>query len=169
MVDVRTFLVEEFSGDNAKNHTRYISKFYRAPGSSGIHNAAMYCKEQLGKYSLDEVEVETFPMDGVTIFLGRRVYPSWEPREVQLRIVDPVDEELVNYIETPTCVAWYSTPTPPEGITAQVIDVKSGGDEDDYRDIDVRGKIVLASGENTLNPGVRLGRNVSGNIGWPPT
>jgi hypothetical protein len=149
-------LNEEFSGINAVDHTSYITQYYRAPGSSGIHNTAIYCKELLEKYGLDDVAIETFPMDGTAKFLGRRVYPSWEPNEVQLRIVSPVDEELVNYEDTPTCIAWYSTPTPPEGVTAEVIDVGSGGNVDDYKGLDVKGKIVLASGENVLNPGVRL-------------
>lgn len=156
MNNFRALLNEEFSGINAVNHTRYITQYYRAPGSSGIHNTAIYCKELLEKYGLDEVAVETFPMDGTAEFLGRRVYPSWEPNEVQLRISSPVDEELVNYEDTPTCIAWYSTPTPPEGVTAEVVDVGSGGDVDDYKGLDVKGKIVLASGENVMNPGVRL-------------
>jgi hypothetical protein len=156
MDNIRGLFQQEFSGTNAVRHTKEITQYYRAPGSSGIHNIAIYCKKQLEKYGLDEVNVETFKMDGAARYLGRKVYPSWEPIDVQLRIQSPVDEELVNYNHTPTCIAWYSTPTPPEGVSAQVVDVGSGGNVEDYQGIDVKGKIVLASGENVLNPGVRL-------------
>jgi hypothetical protein len=156
MDDFRALISKEFSGINAVNHTSNITQYYRAPGSSGIHNTAFYCKELLEKYGLDQITVETFHMDGTARYLGRKVYPSWEPKDVQLRIISPVEEELVNYEDTPTCIAWYSTSTPTEGISAEVVDVGSGGNEDDYKNIDVKGKIVLASGENILNPGVRL-------------
>ena len=113
MKDLRYLLTDEFSGKNAKEHTANITEFYRSPGSSGIHYALEYVRSQLEKYGLDEMTIETYPVDGVTEILGHTVYPAWEPKDVALRVVDPVDEELVNYQETPTCIEWFSTSTPP--------------------------------------------------------
>jgi len=153
---IRNILKKEFSGIRAKEHTEYITKFYRSPGSSGIKATTDYCRNELERYSLDKVIVEKYPVDGKTKLLGRTVYPAWEPRNVILKIIEPVEEELVNYDETPTCIAWFSTSTPPEGIVAEVVDVGKGTRPEDYICKNVNGKIVYASGGGPLNVGVRL-------------
>lgn len=150
------FLMNEFSGENAKEHTEHITQFYRSPGSSGIHSATEYAKNKLETYGLDEVRVETYPVDGISKLLDRVVYPAWEPKDVLLKIIEPVNEELVNYEQAPTCIEWFSTPTPPEGVAAEVIDVGSGIRTEDYDGKNVKGRIVFASGGGELDVGVRL-------------
>jgi len=156
MKKTRNIFNNEFSGTKAKDHTEYITQFYRSNGSSGIKASTVYCKEQLDGHGLDEISIEKFPVDGVSGLMGRIVYPAWEPREVVLNIVDPVEEEIVNYNDTPTCIEWFSTPTPPGGVTAEIVDVRGGMMLEDYEGKDVKGKIVLASGGGPLNMGVRL-------------
>jgi len=156
MKKIRSIFKNEFSGTKAKDHTEYITQFYRSHGSSGIKASTNYCMEQLDGHGLDEIIIETFPVDGESNLMGRIVYPTWEPRDVVLKIVDPVEEEIVNYNDTSTCIEWFSTPTPPGGVTAEIVDVGRGTMPEDYEGKDVKEKIVLASGGGPLNMGVRL-------------
>ena len=153
--ELRKTLNESLSGENAVIHTEAITQFYRTAGSTGIHNTIEYCREKLENENLDEIKIETYPVDGTTDLLGRISYPAWEPRDVVLKIVEPVSEEIINYSDAPTCIMWFSTPTPPNGVIAEVIDVGLGINAEDYDGKDIEGKIVLASGGG-LNPGVRL-------------
>ena len=156
METIRNLINEEFSGTRALEHTEKITRYYRSPGSSGIQTVTKFCAEQLKSAGIDDIVIENFPMDGTAVFLGRKAYPAWEPKEVELRVIDPVDEEIVNYHNTPTCIMWFSTPTPIEGVVAEVVDVGSGGTVEDYEGKNVAGKIILASGKDVLNPGTRL-------------
>lgn len=155
MKKLRTLLAEELSGENAVKHTDRITQFYRTAGSTGIHEATEFCRVTLEKGNLDEVTIETYPVDGATSLMGRASYPLWEPRDVELEIVEPVQEGVVTYTDAPTCIMWFSTPTPPEGVVAELVDVGAGIDVSDYEGKDIEGKIAFASGGG-LNPGVRM-------------
>jgi hypothetical protein len=148
--------MSEFSGENAKEHTARITQFYRSPGSSGIHAATQYIKGQLEKHNPDHILVETYPIDGTATIFGETIPPAWEPRAGVLKIAEPVEEELVDYEQTPTCLEWYSTPTPRGGMTAEVIDVGSGTRTEEYEGKNLQGKIAFASGGGPLDVGVRL-------------
>lgn len=155
MNELRKILNESISGENAVIHTEVITQFYRTAGSTGIRQAVEYCREKLENEKLDEIKIETYPVDGTTNLLGRISYPAWQPNDVVLRIVEPASEEIINYTDAPTCIMWFSTPTPPNGVIAEVVDIGSGINTEDYEGKDVKGKIVLASGGG-LNPGVRI-------------
>ena len=82
MGTIRNLINEEFSGARALEHTEKITRYYRSPGSSGIQTVTKFCADQLKSAGIDDVVIENFPMDGTAVFLGRKVYPAWEPKEV---------------------------------------------------------------------------------------
>src|SRR5262249_8650832 len=76
---------------------------------------------------------------------------AWEPRAVSFRVLSPEERTLVTFARTPTCIHPWSAPTPPEGVTAEIVHVGDGTRDEDYVGKDVRGKIVFADrGANWL-------------------
>ena len=157
MFEYFDILKNNFNGETAKEHTRNISQYYRSHGSSGYHSALEYIHDEIKKIGLDEVTVETFPLNSLGAdnvqYTTDGFYPAWEPISVESSIVSPVNEKIVSYSDTPTCITWYSKSTPPGGITAEICDIGSGLSVSDYDGIDLKGKIALATGnspEDTL-------------------
>lgn len=75
---------------------------------------------------LDEVQVLGAPADGVTQ-IGYWTMPlAWDAKAARLEIVDPaVPEELrllADYERVPASLCMWSGPTPPEGVSAEVIE-----------------------------------------------
>jgi len=152
---------------------------------------AEYLKGQMQQAGLTNVEIVQAPADGVTQ-VGYWTMPlAWDVKSARLEIVDnsvPPDARiLADYDKVPASLGMWSGPTPPEGITAEVVEVK----RNDVRNIgklDLRGKLALTE-ENpanikwllvkagalgaintfTENPGLTDGRqwvNAWGDDGW---
>lgn len=135
-------------GERAKKHTMEISKYNRSPGSSGFHDALEYVAERMRELPLDTVKVEKYSLDGKTKALGWELYPAWEALKGSVEVASPVNQVLVSYPETPTCIPWWSASTSPEGVEAEIVDVGYGTELEDYEGKGVKGKIALATGDN---------------------
>ncbi len=138
------------SGLRAQEHVRRLGGFYRSPGSQGYHDAIDYVLSQLGESGVS-VEVDEWPLDGVSEFCGERVPLAWEPGPASLRIVSPFEEDVVRWPECSSCLPWWCPPTPPGGVELDLVDVGAGTDDASYEGLDVAGKAVLVhdSGENS--------------------
>ncbi len=133
---------EELSGQNAKEHIEQIIQHYRSPGSSGFHQATDYIIKKFTESNFD-LHIEKYPLDGKRKVLGRTYSYVWEPISAKLKLISPVEEDLITFEKVPSCLPWWSGSTPPEGIMAELIDVGSGDAPAHYEDKDVRGKVVL--------------------------
>ncbi len=131
-----SLLESELSGDNAKQHAGYMTQFMRTPGSSGIRSAIQYAEEHFRKQGIDRVYRIEYPVKN-----------GWDISDAEVRIVSPVDENVVTYSEAPTCIQWWSVSTPHEGIVAELVDVGSGLHDEDYQGKQILRKIVLAAGD----------------------
>ena len=148
---VGALLFRELSGERAKETTAEITKFHRPPGAAGYHAATNLVAERLRADGLRDVEVATYPLDGETI-AGEGPLPlAWEPRFARVGVVSPAGFEVVNSDDTPSCLAWWSAPTPDGGITADLVDLGTGEHDADYEGKDLAGKIVLIG--HTERPG----------------
>jgi hypothetical protein len=152
---------------------------------------AEYLKNRMQQVGLHNVELVAAPADGVTQVGFWTMPMAWDVKSAQLEIVDnsvPADARvLADYEKTPTSLGMWSGPTPPEGITAEVVFV-SKNDVRNLDKIDLRGKFALTE-ENpanikwllvkagalgaintfTENPGLQDGRqwiNAWGDDGW---
>ena len=159
-----------------------------------IEQTARYLESAMRDAGLEQVQILNAPADGVTQ-AGYWTMPlAWDVRGARLEIVEPpVEPErrlLGDYGETPSSVCMWSGPTPPEGITADLVD---GGDATvaTLEKMDLRGKLVLtrkqpgavkwllarkgaagAVNAFTENPDLRDGRqwvNSWGDNGWALT
>jgi len=136
---------QELSGNKAWQHANYFTQFMRTPGSSGIRETMNYARNKLKEYNLDKVYTIKYPSkeDGTEDlkFIG------WDVKDAILDVVEPIPKRITSYAEAPTCIQHWSIPTPPEGVVAELVDVGRGVYDDDYEGKDVKGKIVLASGD----------------------
>jgi len=140
---------KEASGINAKNIVTHITRFHRVQASPGFRQAAEYCERWFRENGLASVEILEFPGDGKQIYWGYRMPQAWSIKDAELRVVSPKGAQglLCSFRDLPMSVIQRSVPTPPEGVEAELAVLEDGTEEIDYRGKDVKGKIVLTSGE----------------------
>ena len=92
-----------------------------------FHQTAEYLKKKMEEAGLTQVELVDAPADGLTQ-VGFWTMPlAWDARAARLEIIDdrvPANSRvLADYRETPASLGMWSGPTPPQGITAEIVDL----------------------------------------------
>ncbi len=111
-----------------------------------FHEAAEHVQDTLVKIGIKNARIEQFPADGETKYWTYTAPIGWEAKSAELWLVKPEQKLLARYQDTPTCLHAHSNATPPEGITAELVDVGTGAKPSDYKGKKVKGKLVLATG-----------------------
>ena len=137
---------EELSGNVAKSYVAQIARFHRVQASTMFHEAAEYVKSELLKIGLKDAIIEQFSADGAKKYWTFTSPMGWTVESAELRLLEPDERLLVSYDDTPQSLHTYSNATPPEGVTAELVDVGVGTKPADYEGKDVTGKFVLATG-----------------------
>ncbi|HET7213540.1 MAG TPA: DUF4910 domain-containing protein [Terriglobia bacterium] len=185
--DVRAEVLPE----QAMEYMRNIYSTDRWFNFSEFQKTADYVKLQMQKMGLQQVEIGTPPADGVTQYGFWTMPMAWDVKEATLEIVEPKVPDnlrvLADYRKVPTSLGEWSGPTPPGGITADVVEVKDWPAEK-IAQMDLRGKLALtdenpdgikwalvkahalgAIDSGTENPDLRNGHqwvNAWGDAGW---
>ncbi len=141
--DLIRMIDEEFSGERALEAATHMTAFYRSPGASGYHRATDFVADLFRENGFDKVWVERYPLDGETKFVTQSMPLAWDPYSAELRVGSSSGELLVSYETAPSCLPWWTPPTPKGGVTLELIDVGTGERPEDYQKQDVRGKVVL--------------------------
>ena len=139
----------ELAGTRAVDTATAVARFNRITGSRDFAAAVDLLAAQLRAEGADTVTVERFPIDGVRRYMGRVFAPAYEPHGARLRVVAPTPYTICDYAETPMCLPSNTPPTPPAGVTAEVVDVGRGDRPEHYAGVDVKGKAVMATGLTT--------------------
>ncbi|TKJ34169.1 hypothetical protein CEE39_02745 [bacterium (candidate division B38) B3_B38] len=126
-------LANEISGDIAYEHIRLLTQWHRPGSSPGYHQAALYIKEKAEEYGLQDVKLIKQE------YRGR----GWFVKKGELWVLEPEEVKVTSYAE---CALAVCSNSRSDDVTAELVDVGNGNSDDDYKDIDVAGKIVLASG-----------------------
>ncbi|GBC77745.1 hypothetical protein HRbin08_01227 [bacterium HR08] len=126
-------LLTEASGERVWETAAVLAAFPRYPASQGFDRAAEIVAERARAVGLTDVRILSFPTD----------VPAWDVRRGELWLLDAEPVKLADASDIPLSVAQYSRDAQVE---AELVWVGAGTSEADYRDRDVRGKIVLASG-----------------------
>jgi len=137
---------EALDGSKAVEHTRILTGFNRAVGSSGYHAAIQYVYDELTKVGLSSVRVLTYPCDAKASYYGWRPRAAWNVKMAELWLKEPMRAKLVDYDETPIGLYFGSCGTPPGGVELELVDVGRGTSDADYAEKEVRGRAILASG-----------------------
>lgn len=144
--ELQKLVKHEISGESAKSYVAQIARHHRIQASTMFHEAAQKVKETLNGFGIEDAEIEQFPSDGETKYWTQVSPVGWEVKSAELHLVKPEDKLLVRYEDVPTSLHTFSNSTPPEGVTAQLVDVGEGTKPQDYKGRDVKGKFVLATG-----------------------
>ena len=145
-VSLNKVVKEELSGNIAKSYVAQISRFHRIQASTMFHEAAEYVKNELINIGLRDAVIEQFTADGAKKYWTHTSPVGWTVSSAELRLVEPEERLMVTYEDMPQCLHTYSNATPPEGVTAELIDVGAGTKPADYEGKNVEGKLVLATG-----------------------
>jgi hypothetical protein len=136
----------ELSGESAKTHVAQISRFHRIQASPMFHEAAQYVKQTLDSMGYRTAAIEQYASDGDKKYWTWTSPLGWEVEGAELSLVEPETKLIVRYADVPTCLHTHSKATPPEGITAELVDVGEGTKPAHYQSCNVRGKFILATG-----------------------
>ncbi len=148
-VNVETVLEQVRSGvkpDEAMVYMRHVYSTDRWFNFPKFQQTADYLKQAMTEAGLQNVEILGAPADGVTQF-GFWTEPlAWEVKQARLELMaGDVPAEfrvLADYEKIPTSLGMWSGPTPPEGVTAEIVEWNENGD--------MRGKLVLTK-QNPAN------------------
>ena len=122
-------LDEELSGVAAKDHVSRLTQLHRVPASPGFHDAVEYVMARGRAYGLSDVHVETFPGDGTTYFGTLRGNRGWRVEGGSLDEVSPRRRRVTSADDVRLAVADNSESA---DVTAELVDVGSGGRAADY-------------------------------------
>ncbi len=136
-------IMEELSGEIAWHHVREIAQFHRVQASPMMRESADYVLSRLQASGLTDAVIESFPSDGRRSYLTRLSPVPWTVDEAELWMVAPIRKRLARFSEIANALVTLSTSADEEGV---LVDADSGLEPAFYDSIDVRGKIVLASG-----------------------
>jgi len=148
--EIKKLVKEELSGEKAKTYVAEITHFHRIQASTMFHQAAEHLRDTLFNIGLKDAKIEQFESDGAKKYWTHITPVGWEVKSAELKIIEPEEQLLVRYADTPTSLHTCSNATPPEGVTAELIDVGKGTKPEDYEGKEVKGKLVLASGRARL-------------------
>jgi len=153
-------LGREVSGDVAFNHVAEVSRHHRIQVSPGIRDAVNYAAETLRGYGLD-VEIRRYKSDGKALAWSSPMFKEWSCEDAELRLVEPESETrfLARFSEVKMGVIQRSFPTPKGGVEAEVVVLKKGEEEGDYKGVDVKGKGVLTDGDVSRVRDLAVGRH----------
>ncbi len=131
----------EFKGDLAYETVAYVEQYWRVAGNTGFNNSIFRITEKLESagYVLEDNATEE---NRLTYRIEKRKMdrPTWEPVSASLKFVG-ADEELLSSGTNRNMTYLYSSSTPSEGITGEVIYIES---KEALERMDVKGKILFS-------------------------
>jgi len=143
---LKKLVKEELSGEKAKDYVAQISHYHRIQASTMFHQAAEHVEQQLHAIGLTNTKIEQFTSDGATKYWTHTSPMGWEVKSAELRLIEPEQQLITRYADIPTSLHTCSNATPPEGTTAELIDIGTGTKPEDYEGKDIKDKFVLATG-----------------------
>jgi hypothetical protein len=143
-------LASELSGASAKRTVQSLSLHHRMRGSQGYRAAAETVRDRLREHGLKEVDIISLPADGKIFYGTQRSRPAWNASFAELweqkqeggRWSD--SERIASWADRPITLAQDSVSGRAE---AELVDVGTGASAADYAGKDVRGRLVLVSGQ----------------------
>lgn len=131
----------KFEGKEAYETVAFVEKYWRVAGNTGFNNTVYRISSKLEEagYVLEE---DATNEDRLTYRIETRKMerPTWEPLDGSVQIIGQA-EKLLDFSTNRHLMYQYSSSTPKEGITAEVIYVEN---KEALKGLDVVGKIIFA-------------------------
>jgi len=141
--DVLQALIDSTSGSRALGYFDDLLAYSGWSPSLGADQTADYLAAKATAFGLEDVQIHRFPSDGDQYFWAFRTEPWWEAESATLTLEGTEPEILASFETYRGHLARFSTNA---NLSAELVHVGSGMRNEDYRDSDVAGKIVLATG-----------------------
>ena len=133
----------EASGERALKTVEAIARFHRIQASPGYDEAAAWLASQLEPLRLG-VELEHVPADGRTRVLGALMPEGWACARAHATLMDGrASETLCDYARLKLSLIQRSDPARGR---YPVVALEDGTEEEHFRGLDVRGRVVLTRG-----------------------
>ncbi len=159
----------EVSGERAWDMISKISRFHRIRGGgegSDYNRCVEYLANELKKIGLKEVAIKRYRADGFKKYFLWDSLVGWRVKEAELWLVEPYTKLIARYSDQAVSLMPYS-----QGgeVESEVIYVGGGKSDSDYKDKDVKGKLVFATGGggSAVHRQAVLNRGASGVIVGP--
>jgi hypothetical protein len=138
----------EIQPDQAMDFVRHIYSTDRWFTFPKFMETTEYLRSTMVRIGLERVERLGVPADGTSQF-GYWTEPlAWDATEARLEIIDPGvpdgERVLADHQKIPCSLCMWSGPTPPQGVAAQVVELKETKPEA-MASLDLRGKLVLTA------------------------
>lgn len=132
---------------------QYVTRLWQYDKWSSLpmwNRSAAEVRDIMRERGFDEADMVHTPADGVTKHADWTNPVGWECRSATLELVEPSGQPedlrmLCDYLVNPTSLTFFSCPTPPEGLEAELI-VLDPPTPDALSKLDARGKIILVNG-----------------------
>ncbi len=138
----------ELQPDQAMDFMRQVYSTDRWFTYPKFEATAEFLRKTMEEIDLKEVELLAAPADGASQAGFWTMPLAWDAKSARLEIVDPpvpADQAaLADFQKVPTSLGMWSGSTPPEGITAEVVDLKQT-DPAKIAQLPLKGKLVLTS------------------------
>jgi hypothetical protein len=134
----------EISGLRALDDVAAIIQHHRIQASPGYRAAAEYVAGQLKQAGVRQT-IRQFKADGKTSYWTYRSFPAWEAFDATLDMIEPEQRRLADFAEVKTSLIQRSAPCKP--VEAELVVLEDGLEREEYRGLDLKGKIVLTKSD----------------------
>lgn len=131
-------LKNEISGDRAFNYVRRLTPYHRIMGSQAFLDAAKVMAGFADQFGFENIQVVKQKFEGGL---------SWDPHSAKLWLIEPEEVKLADFDDVTVSLAVFSRSA---HLTAELIDIGRCAVPEDFRDIDVAGKVVLTTAAPSL-------------------
>jgi peptidase M28-like protein len=136
----------EMQPEQAMNFMRHVYSTDRWFTFPKFQETAEYLKDSMKEIGLEDIEMLGAPADGSSQSGFWTMPLAWDVKSARLQIVNPPLPSniatLADYQKVPTSLGMWSGPTPPEGITAEIVSL-SDADLPKIAEMHLKGKLVL--------------------------
>jgi hypothetical protein len=167
MMDLSKFIddvLNEVSGKYAFDWVSKISQYNRVVGSQDYHKNVENVINELRTFGLDEIKLHKYPADGKTKIWDWIITQSWEIKSAELSLIEPKIEIMCRFQDIPMCILGRSRAC---DVTAELIDVGKGIKDDDFKGLEVEGKLVLMEAPRIIVPSLYAEKGALGVIVYP--
>lgn len=136
----------EVSGERAWDMVSKLTRFHRIRGGgkgSGYNRCIDFLERELKKIGLKEVNVKRYRADGFKKYFLWNSLVGWRVKGAELWLLEPHKRLLARFSDQAVSLMPYS-----QGgeVESEVVYVGKGKSAADYKDKDVKGKLVFATG-----------------------
>ena len=136
----------EVSAGEALDFVMQLHSIDRWQDFSKFRQSAEYLQKKMTELGLRNVELLPGPADGVSQFGWWTMPLAWNVRNASLELIEPAGAAgmsvLCDYRQEPASLIQWSGSTPPEGLEAEVVELRSTRAAE-LAMVDVKGKMVL--------------------------